>query len=121
MSSPEVSEGKTELQHGAQHSEVEPQRPGSDGHSNGHELDKEVEVEEVERHGSHVYDLDEKAKVADYKAGAIEAENAEHNMTVLEAVRAYPAASFWAFVMSFTIVSCLFSSLLSFPRTSNRS
>lgn len=47
----------------------------------------------------------EKAAVADFRAGAIEAENAEHNMTVLEAVRAYPMASFWAFVMSACIVS----------------
>ena len=54
----------------------------------------------------HAYDLDEKAKIADYKADAVEAENAEYNMGVLEAVRAYPMASFWAFVMSFTIVSC---------------
>lgn len=53
-----------------------------------------------------VYNLDENAKVADYKADAIEAETAEHNMGVLEAVRAYPMASFWAFIMSFTIVSC---------------
>lgn len=52
----------------------------------------------------HAYDLDEKAKVADYKEDAVEAENAEHNMGVLEAVRAYPMASFWAFVMSFTII-----------------
>lgn len=50
----------------------------------------------------------EKAIVADYKADAIEAENAEHNMTVMEAVRAYPMASFWAFVMSCTIVSRFF-------------
>jgi hypothetical protein len=55
----------------------------------------------------HVYDLDEKAKISDYKADAVEAENAEHKMGVLEAVREYPMASFWAFVMSFTIVSCL--------------
>ena len=55
----------------------------------------------------HAYDLDEKAKAADYKADAVEAENAEHNMGVLEAVREYPMASFWAFIMSFTIVSCL--------------
>ena len=48
----------------------------------------------------------EKAGVPDYKAEAIEAENAEFNMTVLEAVKAYPMASFWAFVMSCTIVSC---------------
>jgi SP family general alpha glucoside:H+ symporter-like MFS transporter len=55
--------------------------------------------------------FEEKAAAAAYKAGAIEAENVEHNMTVLEAVRAYPMASFWAFVMSATIVS--------FGRTSN--
>ena len=67
----------------------------------------------------HVYDLDEKAGLKDYKADAIEAENAEHNMTVLEAVRAYPMASFWAFVMSFTIVSWMslnWMSLSSFLR-----
>jgi len=61
------------------------------------------EVEEPRR--ASVYA--EKAAVADYKADAIEAENAEHNMTVLEAVRAYPMASFWAVVMSCTIVSSL--------------
>lgn len=49
----------------------------------------------------------EKADVADYKADAILAENAEHNMTVLQAVKAYPMASFWAFVISCTIVSCI--------------
>jgi SP family general alpha glucoside:H+ symporter-like MFS transporter len=32
-------------------------------------------------------------------------ENAEHRMGVLEAVRLYPMATFWAFVMSSTIVS----------------
>lgn len=49
---------------------------------------------------------DEKAGISAFKADAIEAENAEHNMTVMEAVKAYPMASFWAFVMSCTIVSC---------------
>jgi hypothetical protein len=49
----------------------------------------------------------EKTAAAENKAGAIEAENIEHNMTVLEAVKAYPMASFWAFVMSCTIVSPL--------------
>lgn len=47
----------------------------------------------------------EKADLYDYKQDAIEAENAEHNMTVLQAVKAYPKASFWAFVMACTIVS----------------
>lgn len=50
--------------------------------------------------------FDEKASVKDYKTDAIEAENAEHDMTVMQAIKAYPMASFWAFVMSCTIVSC---------------
>jgi hypothetical protein len=72
---------------------------------------------EVDADGAHAYNLDEKAHVADYKADAVEAENAEHNMGVLEAVRAYPMASFWAFVMSFTIVSCLSPFSLDLPPT----
>lgn len=58
----------------------------------------EVEAQKVEP----VYD-DEKV---DYnRSGAIDAENLEHKMGVWEAVKAYPAASWWAFVMSCTIVS----------------
>ena len=50
-----------------------------------------------------VYDVHEKV---DYdRAGAIDAEKIEHEMTVLQAVKAYPAASWWALVMSSTIVS----------------
>lgn len=55
----------------------------------------------------------EKAGISDFKADAIEAENAEHNMTVLQAVKAYPMASFWAFVISCTIVSFLSSMYVS--------
>jgi SP family general alpha glucoside:H+ symporter-like MFS transporter len=68
-------------------------------------------TDDVKRNES-VYSV--KADVVDYKADAILAENAEHNMTVLGAVKAYPMASFWAFVMSCTIVSCP-------PATSNTS
>jgi SP family general alpha glucoside:H+ symporter-like MFS transporter len=50
---------------------------------------------------------DERATKASFRHDAVEAENAEHSMTVLEAVKAYPMACFWAFVMSFTIVSHL--------------
>lgn len=39
------------------------------------------------------------------RSGAIDAETIEHDMTVMQAVKAYPAASWWAFVMSSTIVS----------------
>ncbi|KAJ7744117.1 maltose porter [Mycena metata] len=40
----------------------------------------------------------------EYKKEAIEAELAEHTMSVMDAVRAYPMACFWAFIMSFTII-----------------
>lgn len=66
---------------------------------------QEVEAKPALAQVDYAYDLDEKAQVADYKADAIAAENAEHNMTVLQAVREYPIAPFWAFVMSFTIVT----------------
>lgn len=53
--------------------------------------------------GGPVYDVNEKV---DYdRTGAIDAEKIEHDMTVLQAVKAYPAASWWALVMSCTIVS----------------
>jgi SP family general alpha glucoside:H+ symporter-like MFS transporter len=55
---------------------------------------------DVESKTVHAQEHAEKADVSDFKASAIEAENAEHNMTVLQAVRAYPMASFWAFVVS---------------------
>ena len=63
----------------------------------------ETADEKAQRNGS-VYSS--QVKVSDFKADAIEAENAEHNMTVLGAVKAYPMAAFWAFVMSSMIVSC---------------
>ena len=54
--------------------------------------------------GGPVYNVDEKV---DYnRTGAIDAEQVEFNMTVLQAVKAYPGASWWAFVMSCTIVRC---------------
>lgn len=69
--------------------------------------EKQTTAEEIEAQpsstGGPVYDVGEKV---DYdRAGAIDAERIEHDMTVLQAVKAYPAASFWAFVMSCTIVS----------------
>lgn len=81
----------------------------------------DVEVEKGAAQVENAYDLDEKARMADYKADAVEAENAEHNMGVLDAVRAYPMASFWAFVMSCTIVSCLSPFPLKPPPMRNRS
>lgn len=55
-------------------------------------------------HVEHAYDLEKDAKMSDMKADAIEAEQAEQRMGVIEAVKAYPMASLWAFVMSCTIV-----------------
>ncbi|KAK0104445.1 hypothetical protein ONS95_004734 [Cadophora gregata] len=64
----------------------------------------DAEVEKAYSQHEHASDLDEMAKVSDFKADAIEAENTEHNMGVLEAVKAYPMASLWAFIMSCTII-----------------
>jgi SP family general alpha glucoside:H+ symporter-like MFS transporter len=51
----------------------------------------------------HVGDV--KTDDANFRADAMEAENIEHNMTVTQAVKAYPMACLWAFIMSSTIVS----------------
>ena len=74
--------------------------------------EKPSTVEEVEAQrgveSSPIHDDSSLSKGEYNRAGAIDAENLEHNMGVLEAVKKYPAASFWAFVMSSTIVSrCL--------------
>ncbi|KAK5676317.1 hypothetical protein LTS10_011129 [Elasticomyces elasticus] len=61
-----------------------------------------MENEEKEARSNSVFA--EKAEMADFKADAILAENAEHNMGVIQAIKAYPMASFWAFVMSCTII-----------------
>jgi SP family general alpha glucoside:H+ symporter-like MFS transporter len=63
----------------------------------------EVEAQHTSRDGPASDHGNEKV---DYnRTGAIDAERTEHDMTVLQAARAYPAASWWAFVMSCTIVS----------------
>ncbi|QKX63862.1 uncharacterized protein TRUGW13939_11033 [Talaromyces rugulosus] len=61
----------------------------------------ELEEQPTSR-SEHAFDVSEKAGLD--RAGAINAEDIEHKMTVLEAVKAYPAASAWAFVMSCTII-----------------
>jgi SP family general alpha glucoside:H+ symporter-like MFS transporter len=65
-----------------------------------HEIEAKPSFEKGHiEHDDHI-----KAKLAEYKMDAIEAENSEHAMTVMEAARAHPMACFWAFVMSFTII-----------------
>ncbi|PNP78597.1 hypothetical protein FNYG_08076 [Fusarium nygamai] len=63
-----------------------------------------AEIETQKHTINHQADLDHKAEIAQFKGDAIEAENAEFNMGVLEAVRAYPMATLWAFIMSCTII-----------------
>ena len=60
---------------------------------------------QAEHKTDHVYDASEKDTYN--RAGAIEAEQMEFQMGVIDTVKAYPAASWWAFVMSCTIVSLL--------------
>ncbi|KAM0724025.1 hypothetical protein Q7P37_001016 [Cladosporium fusiforme] len=55
-------------------------------------------------HVENAYEPDEKQKATDMKNDAMEAEQAEIDLGVLDAVKAYPMASLWAFVMSCTII-----------------
>lgn len=65
----------------------------------------EPEIEAQRNMSQREYEIDQKV---DYnRAGAIDAEKLEHDMTVLQTARAYPAATWWAFVMSCTIVSLI--------------
>ena len=68
----------------------------------GHDTIDIAEKNNVE----HVSDI--KTDEANFRADAMEAENTEHAMTVTQAVRAYPMACLWAFIMSSTIVSPTF-------------
>ncbi|KAH6665293.1 putative sugar transporter [Plectosphaerella plurivora] len=61
------------------------------------------EIDGRESPVEHAY-VDEKTHDSNFKRDAIEAENAEHNLGVLQAVREYPMAATWAFVMSCTII-----------------
>lgn len=67
-----------------------------------HTVGSAVETEHISD-GVPVDDVGEKVNYD--RAGAIDAEEVEHQMTVIQAVKAYPAATFWAVVMSSTIVS----------------
>ncbi|WRT69344.1 uncharacterized protein IL334_006328 [Kwoniella shivajii] len=79
------------------------------------------EKEQVE----HVNDIDVAKGHAEFKADAMEAEKMEHQMTVMEAVKAYPMACFWAFIMSFTIIMesydvFLIGNFIALPAFANR-
>ena len=55
------------------------------------------------------HNLEKDAKLESYKAAAMEAEMAEQKSGVIQAVREYPMAALWAFIMSCTIVRYLSS------------
>ncbi|KAF6794643.1 MFS sp general alpha glucoside:H+ symporter [Colletotrichum sojae] len=63
-----------------------------------------AKIEAYTTENDHTAGLDHDAKISSYKQDAIDAEQAEFNMGVLEAVRLYPMASLWAFIMSTTII-----------------
>lgn len=67
----------------------------------------EIQTEKAISHVEDSYNLDNEAKLEAYKAAAMEAETAEQKSGVLQAVKEYPMAALWAFVMSCTIVSRL--------------
>jgi SP family general alpha glucoside:H+ symporter-like MFS transporter len=70
---------------------------------------------ETKHNATHIDAVGDDIREKDYQAEVLEdkdlmtdaqnAENREHDMTMLEAVKNYPMACFWAFVFCFTIVS----------------
>jgi len=75
--------------------------------------DADMETKGHQTQVENAYDVDEKARYADMKADAVEAENAEHRLGVISAVKGYPMAATWAFVFSCTIVSGVLHVMLS--------
>lgn len=78
-----------------------PTAAAADDEKRVHTLDEGI----AQHHSNRDLEMDREKDLGYDRAGAIEAENAEHNMGVWEAVKAYPKASSWAFIMSCTIVS----------------
>lgn len=74
----------------------------------GHDADMEIKGHQAQIKDA--YDSDEKTRAADMRADAIDAENAEHKLGVISAIKGYPMAATWAFIISCTIVSPVFSS-----------
>ncbi|KAF1364036.1 sugar transporter [Lizonia empirigonia] len=85
--------------------------------THGGDLHNEKGISQVED----AHNLDNDAKLEAYKAAAMEAETAEQNSGVLQAVKEYPMAALWAFVMSCTIIMeayCVFlmGNFIALPR-----
>ena len=75
-----------------------------------HEIDQGISAAE-KADIKHVGDIEDEnigdKAAANMKNDAMEAETAEHAMSVWESAKAYPMACLWAFIMSSTIVSAL--------------
>lgn len=56
----------------------------------------DIEAKGYNAQVENVLEPDEKAAAANMKADAVEAENAEHRLGVIDAVKAYPMATLWA-------------------------
>ncbi|KKY29357.1 putative maltose permease mal61 [Diaporthe ampelina] len=85
----------------------------------------EIQTEKAISHVEDSYNLDNEAKLEAYKAAAMEAETAEQKSGVLQAVKEYPMAALWAFVMSCTIIMesyCVFlmGNFIALPRFAER-
>lgn len=75
------------------------------GYDDSKGLGADTETKAHQMQVEHAYDSDEKTRAADMKADAIEAENIELKLGVIQAVKQYPMAATWAFIISCTIVS----------------
>lgn len=62
--------------------------------------EKDMKHDHTEIHADHHEVLEDKETLNH----AYEAENREHEMALWEAIKTYPWACFWAFIMCFTIV-----------------
>lgn len=62
-------------------------------------IDEKQDLQQVERVTTRGGKVDQ-----NITAEAMDAEKQEHQMTIMEAIKAYPMACFWAFVMSFHII-----------------
>ncbi len=84
-----------------------------DAKTASHSSEQEGKDELKNGHFKHVEAIDggdDVQGVTMIKSEAVNQESLEHDMSIREAVRMYPMACFWAFVMAFTIVSLVDSS-----------
>jgi hypothetical protein len=81
-------------------------------HHDGEKVDRGMagDVDELQKHNVHQSEV---LVDANLMSNAFDAENREHEMGVMEAVKMHPMACFWAFIFCFTIVSPNYSTMRS--------